>query len=241
MVLKIAVVDDDPLFLKNIKKIAFDYLTSKKIVAIIDEYSNHRLLMYEINEGTYYDLLLLDIQMDNNDIDGITLSQNLRSINSNTLVIFVTSYMKYAIDAFKVKAFRYIPKTEMKVQLPSALEAAINEFEQRKNSFYSIETITKYIKLYCSDIYYIFKNGKYSIIVSSCGEYKVRKSLNEVYNELNSMEFIFVERGYIVNITHVDRMEDGKVFLDNDSVLQVSRNHAHLVKEKIAEYWSEHI
>lgn len=241
MILKIAVVDDDPLFLKSIKKIAFDYLTSKKIVAIIDEYSSHRLLMYEISEGTYYDLLLLDIQMDNNDIDGITLSQNLRSINSNALVIFITSYMKYAIDAFKVKAFRYIPKNDMKVQLPLALEAAINEFEQRKNSFYPIETITKYIKLYHSNIYYIFKNGKYSIIVSSFGEYKVRKSLNEVYNELNSIEFIFVERGFIVNITHVDRMEEGKVFLDNDSVLQVSRNHAHLVKEKIAEYWSKHI
>ena len=110
-----------------------------------------------------------------------------------------------------------------------------------RSKFYLIETITKYIKLYYIDIYYIYKVGKYSIIVSTIGEYKVRKSLNQVYDELNSEEFIFIERGYIANIIHIDRMEKEKVYMDNDITLKVGRPQVHNVKTKIAEYWGEHI
>lgn len=239
MVLKIAIVDDDPIFLKYIKELTCDYCRNNKIVPVIDEYLQHRLLLYELNEGTFYDIFLLDIETKKNDIDGITISEKIRRQIPNAHIIFVTSYMKYTIEAFKVKAFRYIPKSEMEMQLPIAMGEAVKELQEK--GFYTIETITKYVKLYYSSIYYIFKNGKYSIIKSSVGEYKVRKSLNEVYAELNSMEFIFVERGFIANITHIDRMEEGKVYLDNDTVLQVSRAHVHYVKEKIAEYWSAHI
>lgn len=241
MVLKIAIVDDEPIFLNDMHNIALKFFTSKKVIPVIDVFQKHRLLLYELGEGTYYDLFLLDIEMKSDKLDGLMIAEKIREINPNALIIFVTSHLKYTINAFKVKAFRYVPKDEMEGKLPEALEESYQEIENRKGAFYSIETITKYMKLYYPNIYYIHKIGKYSIIVSSLGEYKVRKSLAVVYKELESLEFIFVERGFIVNVTHIDRMEDEKIFLDNGEVLKVSRLQVHFVKEKIAEYWSEHI
>lgn len=240
MVLKMAIVDDDTLFLQDIEKISYEFLKKEKVIASIDTFTSHRMLLYEVDEDSYYDLFLLDIEMkDDNDINGIQIAKRIREYNRDSIIIFVTSHMKYTLDAFKVIAFRYIPKNELKKGLEEALQETIKELHEREKSFYLIETITKYIKLYYTNIYYIYKVGKYSIFVSTTGEYKVRKSLATVFKELNSLEFVFVERGFIANITHIDRMEDEKVFMDNGIVLKVSRPQIHMVKEKIAEYWGE--
>lgn len=237
MVLKIAIVDDEPMFLNDIQHLAHTYFAERKVITTIDIFQSHRLLLYELGEGAYYDLFLLDIEIRESDVDGMEMAKRIREENKNAIIIFITSHMKYTIDAFKVSAFRYIQKDNLKSELSEALDEALRVFDEQDKSFYMIETITKYIKLYYADIYYIYKVGKYSIIVSTIGEYKVRKSLAHVYKELASQEFIFVERGFIANISHIDRMENEKIYLDNNVILKVSRPQIHLVKEKIAEYW----
>ena len=53
------------------------------------------------------------------------------------------------------------------------------------------------------DILYIQRDGgKNSVICSNTGTSKVRKSLQKVFEELDTPEFIFIDRGYIVNIIH---------------------------------------
>lgn len=46
-----------------------------------------------------------------------------------------------------------------------------------------------------------------------------------------------VERGYIVNLFHVDKMEDHELFLDNGTTVPVSRRHLREVRESITSYW----
>lgn len=241
MILKIAIVDDDMIFLKKMQKIIQDFFKDKKVITTIDIFQSHKLLLYELSEDTYYDLFLLDIETQDGDINGMNMAKKIREVNKSSILIFITSHMKYTLEAFKVSTFRYLSKLNLDLELGEALDNVLEEFRLRENKFYLIETITKYIKLYYIDIYYIYKVGKYSIIVSTIGEYKVRKSLNQVYDELNSEEFIFIERGYIANIIHIDRMEKEKVYMDNDITLKVGRPQVHNVKTKIAEYWGEHI
>ena len=46
-----------------------------------------------------------------------------------------------------------------------------------------------------------------------------------------------VERGYIVNLFHVEKLEDEQIYLDNGSVLPVSRNRLKETREAITRYW----
>lgn len=194
MTLKIAIVDDELMFLDYIQQIVHSYFASKKIVATIDVFQSHELLLYELDEDIYYDLFLFDIEMKNGSMNGMETAKRIRERNRSAIIIFITSHMKYTLDAFKVSIFRYLPKEDLECRLVEALEDVLYKLKEREKEFYSIETITKYIKLYYADIYYIYKVGKYSIFYSTIGEYKVRKSLATVYTELNSVEFIFVER-----------------------------------------------
>ncbi len=46
------------------------------------------------------------------------------------------------------------------------------------------------------------------MLVHKHGESRVRKSLNLLFQELNSPEFLYIEKGYIVNIRHVMSMKN---------------------------------
>nr|WP_278713621.1 LytTR family DNA-binding domain-containing protein [Enterocloster bolteae] len=74
-------------------------------------------------------------------------------------------------------------------------------------------------------------------------EIPVRKPLAQVLEELNTLtaggtgSFLLVERGYIVNLFHVEKLEDEQIYLDNGSVLPVSRNRLKETREAITRYW----
>ena len=69
------------------------------------------------------------------------------------------------------------------------------------------------------------------------GVSKVRKSLQKVYEELNAEEFIYIDRGCIVNMIHIMQIRHGMAVLKNGESLPVSRSHLQEVKEEINDYW----
>ena len=70
---------------------------------------------------------------------------------------------------------------------------------------------------------------------------KVRKSLQQVFGELDAEEFIFIDRGCIVNIIHIMQVKDGMAVLKNGESLPISRTHLQEVKVQINNYWGSHI
>ena len=69
----------------------------------------------------------------------------------------------------------------------------------------------------------------------------MRKSLQQVYEELAAEEFIFIDRGCIVNMIHVMQVKEGMVVLKNGAALPISRSHLQEVKAQINAYWGAHI
>ena len=61
------------------------------------------------------DVLTLDIEMPG--ISGMEIPQQLKGFLPNVRIIFVTSHTEYAIDAFELSIFRYVPKNNLEVKL----------------------------------------------------------------------------------------------------------------------------
>lgn len=64
------------------------------------------------------------------------------------------------------------------------------------------------------EILYILKNGKYAVFHLKNGEMKsIRKTLAQVFEELNKEYFYFADRGCIVNLANVVGLnENGVIF-----------------------------
>ena len=203
-------------------------------------YDNSGNLLYDITEdGFFFDLILLDIEMPGN--TGMEIAEKIKPYLPNVKIIFITSHIEYAIDAFELSIFRYVPKDDINKRLFSAIQDAIKLIELEDGKSYTIQTNSRFEKIPYKDIYYIERDGKNASISAAGGVSKVRKSLQQVYEELNAEEFIYIDRGYIVNMIHIMQIKDGMAVLKNGVSLPISRTHLQEVKAKVNNYWGKHI
>ena len=239
-VIKIAICDDEEKAVALHERIVKSCLQSQGIGYEITTYTQSRNLLYDItDDGFFYDLILLDIEMPG--ISGMEIPQQLKGFLPNVKIIFVTSHTEYAIDAFELSIFRYVPKNNLEVKLAAAVTDAAKLIELEAGQEYTIQTASRMEKIPYKDIFYIQRDGKNASIISSVGIAKVRKSLQQVFDELNTPEFIFVDRGCIVNIIQIMKISDGMVVLKNGEQLPISRSHLQEVKQKINQFWGAHI
>ena len=239
-VIKIAICDDEEKAVALHERIVKSCLQSQGIGYEITTYTQSRNLLYDItDDGFFYDLILLDIEMPG--ISGMEIPQQLKGFLPNVKIIFVTSHTEYAIDAFELSIFRYVPKNNLEVKLAAAVTDAAKLIELEAGQEYTIQTASPMEKIPYKDIFYIQRDGKNASITSSVGIAKVRKSLQQVFDELNTPEFIFIDRGCIVNIIQIMKISDGMVVLKNGEQLPISRSHLQEVKQKINQFWGAHI
>jgi DNA-binding LytR/AlgR family response regulator len=66
------------------------------------------------------------------------------------------------------------------------------------------------------EILFIERDRKSASITAADGTAKVRKSLQQVYEELAAEEFIFIDQGCIANIIHIMHIKEGTVILKSD-------------------------
>lgn len=238
--LQIAVCDDDSRMVSIYEGAVREGLKQCGCTGTIKLYEDGRNLLCDItDDGFYFDLLLLDIEMPG--VTGMELAERIRPFLPDVKIIFVTSHIEYAIDAFELSVFRYVPKTELEARLPGAVEAALRLLALEDGRTYTIQTNSRIEKIPYRRILYIEREGKNARLVTADGEAKVRKSLQQVLEELGAEEFIFTDRGCIVNLIHILQVKDGTVVLKDGTVLPVSRSHVQEVKEEINRYWGEHI
>ena len=106
--LKIAICDDERYFQTIIKEILINYQEQKNIPLSIDIFeSGKELLKLEI-ELVRYNIVFLDIKMD--EIDGILTAQTIRDVNKDIFIVFITAFVDYSLEGYKVDAIRYILK-----------------------------------------------------------------------------------------------------------------------------------
>lgn len=238
--IRIAICDDEERAVALHEKIVKDSLQTQGIGCEITTYTQSRNLLYDItDDGFFYDLILLDIEMPG--ISGMEIPQQIKGVLPNVKIIFVTSHTEYAIDAFELAIFRYVPKNNLEVKLTAAVIDAAKLIELEDGQEYTIQTANRMEKIPYKDIFYIQRDGKNASIVSSAGVSKVRKSLQQVFDELNAPEFIFIDRGYIVNIIQIMKVSDSMALLKNGERLPISRSHLQEVKQQINRFWGAHI
>lgn len=238
--LHIAICDDDKAAVESHKDITENCLKNCGSIGKVEAYTSSDNLLYDITEDRFFfDLILLDIEMPGS--TGMEIAEKIKPYLPNVKIIFITSHIEYAIDAFELSIFRYVPKSDMEKRLPAAIQDAINLIALEDGKTYIIQTNSRLEKIPYRDIYYIERDGKNASIAAAGGISKVRKSLQQVYSELGADEFIFIDRGCIANMIQIMQIKDGMAVLKTGESLPISRSHLQEVKEQINHYWGMHI
>lgn len=166
------------------------------------------------------DLILLDIEMPG--MSGIELVKMLKK--HPALIIFTTSVSDYAAEAFDLAVVDFITKPITAARFIQAIERA-KEFRVKPQNvnvkddgFIFIRDSNVIRNLTLSDILFFEAKGDYVKIFIGDKIYTIHSTLKSVEYKLTANAFFKVHRSFIVNISKVDRIENGLLILDGNKV-----------------------
>lgn len=159
--LRIAICDDEAAMIETVRAITAHFLRTQGVDGEIQCYSRSDTLRDDLDDGSFYDLFLLDIEMPK--VDGMTLAEKIHAELPAATMIFITSHLEYAISAYEFAIFRYIPKTQLAEKLPQALADFYKLYALERGDFYTIAVKNHVEKLAHRDILYVLKDGKYAV------------------------------------------------------------------------------
>ncbi len=232
--IRIGIVDDEEMMRLKIHQCIKEILKKQETVEI-RSYDCAEAFLEEIQKKVHFDILFSDIQM--LEMNGLELGKRLQK--DVPYIIYITAYMEYAVESYKISAYQYILKEDMEIRLPQITRKLLNQIQQEYAQFRVVGTSGIQKKIYFRDIIYVYKGKetKYVYYVTTEGEYKERISLNQVWELLEENGFLKIERAYLVNAKHILKLEGNKLFLSNQSQLPISRYRLKEVKLDIAKYW----
>ena len=231
---RIAIADDQKMFVDMISNLVSDFYNKKGLICSVKTYDSSNTLLFDLEEINY-DIYILDVEMPG--LNGLQIAEKIRRNSSNAYILFITSHTKYALDAFEVHAYKYILKSQINTKLNSALEEIEEKLALDDKEYYIVNTKARYEKIYYKDILYIYKEGKNTVIIKINGTTFTRNSIQYVYKDLDKNQFVFIDRGCIVNIIHVMKIYSNEVYIRNGEKLLISRAHVKEVKEQVHKYW----
>lgn len=228
--MKIAIIDDlieDRLQLSSLLK---QYLDRFYINYSIDEYENAEKFL-SVFEKDMYNLCFMDIFMGR--INGMQAARFLYRIDSECLIIFLTTSPDYLADGYDVRAWRYLlkPVTSHVLEkiLPDCIERINLHHCRLKVMVNRIETEIPFSK-----IIYIVSINRITTIILKNDTIKLSSHVpftQVVEPLLEDYRFIKCGKGIVINMAHVKKMTEDAFLMGNDQVIPISRRELAEVKK----------
>jgi len=220
------VVDDEPLARSSLRVL----LRRDPEIELVSECGSGKEALREIR-ARKPELVFLDVQMP--ECDGFDVLEQLGKDLPPALV-FVTAYDQYALRAFEAGALDYLLKPFDNARFARALERAKERIAlkdaPRKIERLAIKNAGEMLFLKISEIDWIEAADYYVCLHAGARTHLLRRSMNEVEEELGTGAFCRIHRSAIVNLERVRRLEVSEeggtdVVLGNGTRLRLSRRY----------------
>lgn len=237
MIYKIAVIDDEPVWIEIIRGIVNDFFDSRSMEIQMDTFDNAQLLLDEMTEKKEsVDIVILDIDIPS--INCFELAEKLRELYPDIIFMFYTMHEQFVFDSFSFQPFRYVRKEYAARELKPALDSALQVIENRAEKFIMLKSQNGISNIEISEImYYETNNRRCDVYLKDGSMINVRKTIKELSAEIGSDNFVFLHRGAAVNVRYIKICSAYDVTLENGTKLIVSRNRIKDVKAAFTRYW----
>lgn len=183
-----------------------------------------------------YDIILMDVQMPL--MDGMTAAEEIRKVDSEVVIIFITNMAQFAIKGYAVDALDYVLKPISYFSFSQRLNRAIDRMKKREARYITIRVKKGGIRLKISDIYFVESQSHKLIFNTKDGEFVTTGTMKDLEKELSSFPFFRGHKGYLINLEHVDGMKDSCAVVRGGEI-PVSRTKRKEFMEALADYWGE--
>ncbi|MDF2532189.1 MAG: response regulator transcription factor [Clostridia bacterium] len=191
------IIDDE---YPSIQELSY-FISNFSTIKILDTFDDSIKALEYVQKNTV-DVIFLDINMPK--LNGLALSRVINTLNTKPILVFISAYSEYAIEAFEVAAFDYILKpysenrivdTLKRLESCTAAKCSNNKITLLKNNKLFVVNI--------HDICYCEANEHEVFIYTKDDQYKISSSISDFYKKLPQRSFFRCHRSYIVNIDKI--------------------------------------
>lgn len=225
--IKIAVCDDDEMFIyETLNHTISMAAKSAKMRPQIRCFIDGTLLLNSFQDGEYYDIVILDIDMPK--INGKELAAKLREIDMSFFLVFITSYPNELANTVPYRINAFIPKNGDIINYIAELTRVFTEYQRIKPEHEMIEVNKNgkmiYITVPLNSIYWFKFSDKIIRMRTIAEEYilseRIFSKVAECYVDKG---FFQVHRNILVNLRKIRSVGESSILLDDVEQLPLSR------------------
>ena len=231
--MRVAIAEDELHTRTEIRQLLLRFASENGVSFEITEFADGDSITD--NYQSDYDLILMDVEMPF--VDGMTAAEEIRKVDQEVTIIFITNAPQYAIKGYKVGALDYILKPLSYYAFSESIRRAISKIRARRMDDFYIMIPVKggarriginsicYVEVIDHDLFYHVGN---EVI-------ETRGTIREVESELTPHHFFKCNKGCLINLAKVTGYHKNDVTV-GQHVLPVSRSRKKPLQEAIHVY-----
>lgn len=199
---------------------------------IVLKTSNYKELI-SFMSSNLVNVVVLDIEFKNSKVNGLNIAEEIRKINKDCYIIFITSHFEYVMEAYDYKTFAYLFKNSLSVDtLSDTLIRLFDDVSGTPRKFIKIDTKGSFIDL--NDIQFIEKNGMKLIYHTSHGIFETYNSFSKIEDKLPD-NFVRCHKSFIANISNIAYISftNGTITFKNDEICYIGPKYKTCLMEVI--------
>jgi DNA-binding LytR/AlgR family response regulator len=215
--MRVAICDDEFIHRETLKSI-LDECKSKPEDAEVFEYSDGKSLVDE-HKRTPHDILFLDIEMEG--MTGLETGHDIRSIDRNVIIIYVTSHGKYVFKSFRIEPFDYILKPIEIKKIEDVLRRAVAKYREQHHSLVIAFKEQTYTLKVC-DIVYLESNLRHIKFYTDNNTFMCLGKLDEYERNLTPYGFLRCHQSFLLNMGFIRSINRDTITTTNSLEINMS-------------------
>ena len=215
--IRVLIVDDEPLVRERLRTL----LATQADVQVVGERGDGPSALEAFGELAPH-VVFLDIQMPG--LSGLEVAEAWRREGSLPVIVFVTAFDQFALEAFRLNAVDYLTKPidperfaeslkrarellepKNREELDQRIQAMLEMHERRQavRPYIVVREQERYLLVPTTSIHALEATGNYVCIHAERGQHLLRSSLSALEDRVDPKRFLRTHRSWIVNLDQV--------------------------------------
>ncbi len=219
-----AICDDNAQHLKRAEEMTMQALNDAQQPFALNTFASaEELLSWMDTEAMQPDLAVLDIEMGGE--DGISLAKKLNQSAPACRIIFLTSYVDYAPDAYEAEHIWFVVKNRAEEHFNAAVKKALKSLAEKETARTGllIREEGKSVLLPLEDILFISKVGRKTQIMCVDGPHYAAENPAGLIPDGLTENFLRCHQGYWVNFSQIHELDHEEFVLRDGTRVPISR------------------
>jgi len=224
--MKIAICDDEEAIVWEITGVIESYAKEEGMLVETMSFFSGIKLEEEVRKGERFDLIYLDIHMKDEKQDGIITAENIRKLDSNFLLVYISVHAGYAVRLFRLQVMEFLEKPIDKDKLIATLLSAYQKIRNERTKMYFTYKLRGFEHRICvNEIIYFKSEGRNLLIYTDYNHViKYYDKLNEAEKRIRNKvtPFLRPHQSFLVNFEYIICHSKSEIVMKGNLILPIS-------------------